>query len=58
LKKIELSKFTKTTRRKPVIILRHRPSILPILSVWSKERKTHQGAVKVFLRQREKKKKK
>ncbi len=38
--------------RKPVIVLRHRPSILPILSVWTKgKQKAHQDAVNNLPRQ-------
>jgi thymidylate kinase len=38
--------------RKPVVVLRHRPSILPILSVWSKgKEKAHQDVIKGLPRQ-------
>jgi thymidylate kinase len=38
--------------RKPVIILRHRPSILPILSVWTKgKEKAHKDAIESLPRQ-------
>jgi hypothetical protein len=38
--------------RKPVVILRHRPSILPILSVWTKgKQKAHQEATDNLPRQ-------
>jgi thymidylate kinase len=38
--------------RKPVIVLRHRPSILPILSVWTKgKEKAHQDAISSLPRQ-------
>lgn len=38
--------------RRPVVILRHRPSILPILSVWTKgKEKAHQDAVSNLPRQ-------
>ncbi|QBN17525.1 nucleoside/nucleotide kinase family protein [Flavobacterium nackdongense] len=38
--------------RKPVVVLRHRPSILPILSVWSKgKEKAHQDVIEGLPRQ-------
>ncbi|MDI9310782.1 MAG: phosphotransferase [Limnohabitans sp.] len=38
--------------RKPVIVLRHRPSILPILSVWTKgKEKAHQDVISSLPRQ-------
>lgn len=38
--------------RKPVILLRHRPSVLPILSVWSKgKEKAHQDTISNLPRQ-------
>ncbi|WP_298118731.1 hypothetical protein [Flavobacterium sp.] len=38
--------------RKPVIILRHRPSVLPILSVWTKgKEKAHQDTISSLPRQ-------
>ncbi len=38
--------------RKPVIVLRHRPSVLPILSVWTKgKEKAHQDAISNLPRQ-------
>jgi thymidylate kinase len=38
--------------RKPVVVLRHRPSVLPILSVWSKgKEKAHQDTISSLPRQ-------
>jgi thymidylate kinase len=38
--------------RKPVVVLRHRPSILPILSVWTKgKQKAHQDSIDKLPRQ-------
>ncbi len=38
--------------RKPVVVLRHRPSVLPILSVWSKgKEKAHQDTISNLPRQ-------
>jgi thymidylate kinase len=38
--------------RRPVVVLRHRPSLLPILSVWTKgKQKAHQDAVECLPRQ-------
>ncbi|MEC4049270.1 hypothetical protein OX284_007495 [Flavobacterium sp. SUN046] len=47
-----ISKIIEKQLRKPVVVIRHRPSILPILSVWSKgKEKAHQDTISSLPRQ-------
>jgi predicted AAA+ superfamily ATPase len=48
----EVSELIEKRYRRPVKVLRHRPSLLPILSVWTKgKEKAHEDAVNSLPRQ-------